>query len=128
MGSSLIFVSGSFVGEMIHTLYILNSSSGNILVEKASRGFLSRTIVDWFYKEAQSYKSVREIPPVLQHDKYVLTNVQASDLIVVCVVDDEMPALMALDLSFRSLEIFKNYFGSKLDAEVIRKNLLVVYQ
>jgi AP-3 complex subunit mu len=44
-----------------------------------------------------------------------------------CVIDDEMPSLMAIDMCFRCLEIFKQYFGA-VTADVLRKNFAVVYQ
>ena len=99
-----------------------------MLLEKHYRGFLSRTVSDTFWKEASSYPSVKETPPVMQKDKYILAHVQSSDLILLCVIDDEMPALMALDMCFRCLEIFRNYFGNKVDSAVLQRNFVVVYQ
>jgi hypothetical protein len=47
-----------------------------VLIEKHYRGFLSRTVSDQFWKEASTYKSLRDAPPVIQKDKYVLAHVQ----------------------------------------------------
>lgn len=64
---------------------------------------------------------------MIQKDKYVLVNVQMSDLVMLAVIDDEMPALMAVSMCYRCLEIFRNYFG-KVDSEVLKSNFVVVYQ
>jgi hypothetical protein len=59
---------------------------------------------------------------------FLLTTSQKNkDLLILCVIDDEMPAMMAIDMCFRCLEIFKQYFGSA-SAEVLRKHFAVVYQ
>jgi hypothetical protein len=47
-----------------------------VLIEKHYRGFLSRTVSDQFWKEASTYKNLRDAPPVIQKDKYVLAHVQ----------------------------------------------------
>ncbi len=53
-----------------------------VLIEKHYRGFLSRTVSDQFWKEASSYKNLRDTPPVIQKDKYVLAHVQVSRALV----------------------------------------------
>lgn len=98
-----------------------------MLIEKHYRGLLTRTVSDSFWKEASSYSDVRETPPVIQKDKYILANVQHSDLCVLCVIDDEMPVLMAIEMCYRCLEIFKNYFGT-VNVEMLKKHFAVVYQ
>ncbi len=49
-----------------------------VLIEKHYRGFLSRTICDQFWSEASANKNLRDTPPVIQKDKYVLAHVQVS--------------------------------------------------
>ena len=69
-----------------------------------------------------------QTPPVIQKDKFILVNVQTADLVVLAVIDDEMPALMVIDLCLRCIEIFKSYFGAKIDSDMLLRNFVVVYQ
>jgi AP-3 complex subunit mu len=98
-----------------------------VLIEKHYRGYLNRTIADTFWKEVSALKVPTEMPPVIQSDRFVLAHVQFSDLFVLSVIDDEMPALMAIDMMFRCLDIFKQYF-STVNADTLRKHFAIVYQ
>ncbi len=98
-----------------------------VLIEKHYRGFLNRSIADTFWKEVSARKAPKETPPVLQSDKYILAHVQHADLFVLSVIDDEMPALMAIDMMYRCLDIFKQYFGA-VNADTLKKHFAIVYQ
>lgn len=90
-----------------------------VVIEKHYRGSLSRTVADGFWREVSALRDRKEMAPVVQRDRYVLAHVQHGDLVLLAVVDDEMPALMAVDFLYRTLDIFKDYFGP-VSAEVLQ--------
>jgi len=111
---------------MIQSLFILNIR-GDVIIEKHWRGFINRSICDYFWEEVNKAPSPEEVLPIIITPKFYLVNVQKNALFFLCPVQAEIAPLLVIDFINRVLDIFSEYF-SAVNEDSLKDNFVTVYQ
>mmetsp|Transcript_80096 Transcript_80096/g.159843 ORF Transcript_80096/g.159843 Transcript_80096/m.159843 type:complete len:434 (+) Transcript_80096:103-1404(+) len=112
---------------MMQSLFVIASTSGEVMIEKHWRGVTPRTVCDFFWDEVSKYSAREEVPPVMFTSKYYLISVHRDDLFLVASVKDDMAPLLVIEFLHRVVDVFMDYFGA-VDEMAIKDNFSTCYQ
>lgn len=112
---------------MLQSLFVISSSSGEVMIEKHWRGVTPRTVCDYFWDEVAKYPSREEVPPVMFTSRYYLISILRDEVFLVASVKDDMAPLLVIEFMHRIVDVFKEYFGA-VDEMAIKDNFSTCYQ
>ena len=71
---SLTYIIHSFITEMIHSLFTINTS-GDLFLEKHWKSVISRSIIDYFFDAQNKAASPKDISPVIATPHHYLISI-----------------------------------------------------
>jgi AP-3 complex subunit mu len=105
----------------------------DVVIEKHWRGFVNRSILDYFLEElnsatssSSSTSSSIDIPPIITTPKFYLIYVQHNDLFFLSPVQFDVPPLLVLEFLGRIVDVFKDYFKD-VSEDALKNNFVTVY-
>lgn len=111
---------------MIRSLFFYQST-GDIFLEKHYQGEVSRSVCDSFTKALQQGQVPEKVPCVFSGPKHYLFVVHRCSIFFVAVGEKDCPPLAVYSFIHKFIDIFEDYF-SKVSAELILKNIVIVYE
>lgn len=128
------------VGRLAHTRSRSLSRSGawcscrvgsDVIIEKHWRGFVNRSILDYFLEElnkatSSSSSTALDISPIITTPKSYLIFVQHLDLFFLSPVQFDVPPLLVLEFLGRIVDVFKDYFKD-VSEDALKNNFVTVY-
>mmetsp|Transcript_56464 Transcript_56464/g.115551 ORF Transcript_56464/g.115551 Transcript_56464/m.115551 type:complete len:421 (-) Transcript_56464:297-1559(-) len=111
---------------MINSIFVM-SPTGEVLIEKHYRNYISRTCCDLFWGEVQQASHPQEVKPVLVTPKYYLIHVQRYGMYFIAVLNREVTPLLVTEFLHRVVDVFRDYFN-EVSEESIKENFITVYQ
>ncbi|KAJ1495609.1 Mu homology domain-containing protein [Baffinella frigidus] len=111
---------------MIHSVFVM-SQTGEVIIEKHYRGYISRTCCDLFWGEIQAATNPQEVNPVLVTPKHYLIHVQRYGMYFIAVLQREVTPLFVTEFLHRVVDVFRDYFN-EVSEESIKENFITVYQ
>ena len=111
---------------VLASLFILNGASHTVL-EKHWRELVPRRAVDEFWTALQRQGGPSCAPPALQVGRLVLLHVSRGPLLLVGVLERDVPALVVIELLHRVGDLLERYL-KELSESALRANFVTVYQ
>jgi len=108
-------------------MFILSSESKDVLIEKHWGQVNERSVCDFFWAEVGKLSSVHELPSVLTSPQHYIFHYKNDGVILICVSQEEMPPLLAVEFMARCCDIFTEYFGDTKE-RTLRAHFVTVYQ
>ncbi|XP_011783798.1 PREDICTED: AP-3 complex subunit mu-1 isoform X3 [Colobus angolensis palliatus] len=104
-------LTGTGVGKMIHSLFLINCS-GDIFLEKHWKSVVSQSVCDYFFEAQEKAADVENVPPVISTPHHYLISIYRDKLFFVSVIQTEVPPLFVIEFLHRVADTFQDYFGS----------------
>lgn len=103
----------------------------DVIIEKHWRGFVNRSILDYFLEElnkatSSSSSTALDISPIITTPKSYLIFVQHLDLFFLSPVQFDVPPLLVLEFLGRIVDVFKDYFKD-VSEDALKNNFVTVY-
>ncbi|XP_023060673.1 AP-3 complex subunit mu-1 isoform X2 [Piliocolobus tephrosceles] len=119
-------LTGTGVGKMIHSLFLINCS-GDIFLEKHWKSVVSQSVCDYFFEAQEKAADVENVPPVISTPHHYLISIYRDKLFFVSVIQTEVPPLFVIEFLHRVADTFQDYFGECSEA-AIKDNVVIVYE
>ncbi|KAI9334233.1 Mu homology domain-containing protein [Zopfochytrium polystomum] len=122
---------------MFDSLFILEASSGKVIIQKQYRSNMPDTkpALDYFLNEvskrgaqnASATSSRPNVVPILTIPDYYIIYIARSDLYFVTIVVHEVEPLLIVQFLHQMVDMFEDYFGP-LSEQVVKDNFSTIYE
>lgn len=110
---------------MATALLILNAK-GDVLLSRSYREELSRSIATAFRNQVLGAKGTRV--PIKLITNYSFFHVRHETLYFVAIAKTNVNAAMVFEIIYQVIEMFKTYFGGRLDEEAVRTHFILAQE
>lgn len=111
----------------IQSIFILEGTSGDVILEKHYKGVTSRASVEVFWEEVSKRTKRDDVPPILITSKYYLVNIYRGGLYFLATLTGDALALSVVEFLHRLYDIMGDYFG-EVSARELMSNFSTAYQ
>lgn len=108
----------------VSAFYIMDLK-GRVLISRDYRGDISSTAVDKFTKHVSEQED--EVQPILTIDDQTFINIKHNNVMLMCVTQKNINAMVILNFMYQVVDVFVNYFA-ELCEESIKDNFVITYE
>lgn len=112
---------------MLESLFIANSNTGHVLIEKHWRGIVHPNVVEAFFKNYITNHHPEEALPVIATNQYLLAHILKGGLVFLGAVSNDVSPLVLVEFLHRIVDVLAVYVGEVTEFN-IKENVVTIYQ